>query len=274
MEITIDQYKKAAEFIKSKTNLKPKLGIILGTGLGQLLDEVSVEISISYKDIPGFPVSTVESHAGKLILGRLENAPVIVMQGRFHYYEGYSMQQITFPVRVMKLLGIEFLFVSNAAGGINNTYQLGDLMVLNDHINLLPANPLTGKNIDDFGPRFPDMYEPYKQTLIDKAIAFGSTNNINIHQGVYAVVTGPNLETKAEYKYLGIIGADAVGMSTVPEVITAVHCGITCFAVSVITDLCFPGELKPVNIAEIISTANKAQPDMTKMFKYLIKEIF
>jgi purine-nucleoside phosphorylase len=272
MTIKFEEYRKAADFILSKTKLKPTKAIILGTGLGQLLNDVEIETTLSYSEIPNFPVSTVESHAGKLIVGKLGGVPVVIMQGRFHYYEGYSMHQITFPVRVFKLMGITNLFVSNAAGGINKNFALGDLMILNDHINLLPANPLTGPNIDEFGPRFPDMFETYSQRLIDKAMEFGKKENLNLHQGVYAVVTGPNLETKAEYRYLGIIGADAIGMSTVPEAIVAIHCGMEVFAVSAITDLCYPEMLKPVNLQEIIETANIAQPKMTKLFKHLIAE--
>ncbi|MGY6562623.1 MAG: purine-nucleoside phosphorylase [Luteibaculaceae bacterium] len=270
MTIALEEYQKAAEYIASKSALKPKKAIILGTGLGQLLNEVEVEVSIPYNEIPNFPVSTVESHAGRLIIGKLNQVPVYIMQGRFHYYEGYTMHQITFPIRVFKLLGVSHLFVSNAAGGINTNFQLGDLMVINDHINLLPANPLTGKNLDDFGPRFPDMFEPYSQRLIDQAMAIGADENLSLKQGVYAVVTGPNLETKAEYKFLGIIGADAIGMSTVPETIVAVHCGMEVFAVSAITDLCYSGKLKPVNLQEIIATANVAQPKLTKLISKLI----
>lgn len=268
----MEKIKATAAYIAQKTNdFKPKYGIILGTGLGSLINDVEIAYTLSYEEIPNFPISTVEVHEGKLVFGKLEGQEVVVMQGRFHYYEGYNMQEITFPVRVMKMLGIEKLFVSNAAGGINSSYQLSDLMVLSDHINLLPENPLRGKNLDELGPRWPDMFETYDKSMVNEALKIGEKHGINVHSGVYASVPGPNLETPAEYKYLQTIGADAVGMSTVPEVIVARHMALPIFAVSVITDLCYPGALEPVNIEKILAAAYKAEPHMTFLIKELIK---
>jgi len=268
-----NKIKEAADYLAKKTNnFKPKSGVILGTGLGGLVDEVDVKFEIDYEDIPHFPLSTLETHKGKLIFGNLDKTPVVVMQGRFHYYEGYDLNQVVLPVRVMKLLGITNLFVSNAAGGINPDYSKGDLMIITDHINQFPSNPLVGKNIDELGDRFPDMSEPYNREYIEIANAIGKENNLNIQNGVYVGLPGPMLETPAEYKYLRIIGADAVGMSTVPEIIAAKHMGLPCFACSIITDICH-GEIKPVNIADIISVAMKAQPNLTLLFKELINKI-
>ena len=269
----LEHFQEAVDFIRSHSSIKPEVGVILGTGLGALVNYIETDTVIAYEHIPHFPVSTVESHKGKLIIGRLGGKNVIVMQGRFHYYEGYSMQEVTFPVRVMKLLGINHLFVSNAAGGLNPDFQVSDLMVINDHINLLPANPLTGPNLDFFGPRFPDMSEPYDKHLVDKAVNIGSSMDANVHQGVYSVVTGPNLETPAEYRYLRTIGADVVGMSTVPEVIVARHMGLKVFAVSVITDLCYPGAIEEVDVEKIIAAAQKAEPNLTKLISELIATI-
>ena len=266
----VEKIKEAHSYIQSKIGTEPEFGVILGTGLGALAKEVTARDIINYEDIPNFPVSTVESHKGKLIFGELAGKQVVVMQGRFHYYEGYSMQEVTFPVRVMKLLGIKKLFVSNAAGGLDKSYKVSDLMIISDHINLMPENPLTGKNLDEFGGRFPDMSEPYDQQLIQQAADIAGDHNIPVHQGVYAAVTGPNLETRAEYKYLRIIGADAVGMSTVPEVIVARHMGLSCFALSVITDLCIPETLKKITVEEVIAAAMKAEPGMTRIIKELI----
>ncbi len=267
----LEKIKEAVAFIQKATNtFKAENGIILGTGLGGLINEVVIEHTLDYADIPNFPLSTVEQHAGKLIFGKLSNKNVVVMQGRFHYYEGYNMKEITFPVRVMKLLGIEQLFVSNAAGGINPSFELSNLMVITDHINLQPENPLVGKNLDELGPRWPDMFETYSKAMVEKAEKIAKEHNITIQKGVYASVSGPNLETPAEYKYLGIIGADAVGMSTVPEILVATHMGMKCFAVSIITDLCYPEALEPVSIEKIISAASKAEPDMTLLFKKMI----
>jgi purine-nucleoside phosphorylase len=217
----LEQMKEAADYIFSKTTVKPNVGIILGTGLGGLVKEIEVIDEIPYQDIPHFPISTVESHSGKLIFGKLGGKTVVAMQGRFHYYEGYTMQQVTFPVRVMKVLGIERLFVSNASGGVNPDFEIGEIMILNDHINLFPAHPLIGKNYPELGPRFPDMSDPYDETMIEMAKGIAKENNIRVAVGTYAALTGPTLETPAEYRYVRAIGADAVGMSTIPEVIVA-----------------------------------------------------
>lgn len=267
----MEKIKEAAAYIKAQLDFKPETGIILGTGLGGLVKLIKIEKEIDYDNIPHFPVSTVESHHGKLLLGKLNGKKVVVMQGRFHYYEGYSLKQVTFPVRVMKLLGIKQLFVSNAAGGLNTNYKIADLMILNDHINLQPANPLIGTNYDAFGPRFPDMSQPYNHQLIKKGLEIAQSMDCQVHQGVYAVVPGPNLETPAEYKYLSIIGADAVGMSTVPEVIVARHMDIPCFAVSVITDLCYPGVIEEVKIEKILAAAAKAEPFLTELMSKMLK---
>lgn len=269
----LDQIQETTEFIRKQYSKKPEIGIILGTGLGALVKEIAIEHVIAYHDIPNFPVSTVESHSGKLIFGVLGNKSVICMQGRFHYYEGYSMQQITFPVRVMKYLGIEKLFISNASGGLRSDQEISDLMILNDHINLLPDNPLRGKNHNELGPRFPDMSDPYDKTLIDMALKIAARHKIRVHTGVYAAVPGPNLETPAEYRYLRILGADAVGMSTIPENLVARQMGIPCFAVSVITDLGVEGRIKKVRIEEVIAAAAVAEPKMTLLMKSLIEEI-
>lgn len=262
------------KYIKNKIGeFEPEIGIVLGTGLGGLVNEIEVQHSIMYSSIPNFPISTLEFHSGKLIFGTLKGKKVVAMQGRLHFYEGYSMQQITFPIRAMKLLGIKYLFVSNAAGSLNPAFKKGDLMIINDHINLQPESPLRGLNNEDFGPRFPDMSQPYNKELIAKASKIAQDENITCHQGVYVSVTGPNLETKAEYKYLRIIGGDAVGMSTVPEVIVANHMSIPVFAISVLTDEGFPEDLQPVSLEEIIATAAKAEPQMTKILSQLISTL-
>ncbi len=270
--MTFEQIKASADYLLGNISQKPQIGIILGTGLGGLIQEIEILHTFNYSDIPHFPVSTVESHSGKLIFGKLGGKMVVAMQGRFHYYEGYNMQQVTLPVRVMKLLGIEKLIVSNAAGGLNPNYAISDLMVISDHINLLPENPLTGKNIDAMGVRFPDMLEAYDKTLRQKALQLAKGKGINIHEGVYVAVSGPNLETPAEYKFLRIIGADAVGMSTIPEVIVARQMNIPTFAISVITDLCVEGKLKYVTLEEVIAAAQKAEPSLTWLMKSLIAE--
>lgn len=266
----LKKIKEALAFIRSKTDFQPDYGVILGTGLGALADEIEVAIEIDYEDIPHFPLSTIEFHSGKLIFGHLEGKPVVVMKGRFHFYEGYNMKEVTFPVRVLKLLGIKKLFVSNAAGSLNPAYELSDLMIINDHINLQTENPLVGDNLDELGDRFPDMSEPYNRELVNNGMTIAKENNIPTHEGVYASVTGPNLETVAEYKYLRIIGADAVGMSTVPEVLVARHMDIPVFAISVITDYGVPGKIEKINIDKIIAAAMKAEPGMTKIIKELI----
>lgn len=268
-----DQIKEVADFLQKKGICAPEIGIVLGTGLGKLADSITIEQTISYADIPHFPVSTVESHAGKLLYGKLSGKKVLAMQGRFHYYEGYTMQQITFPIRVMKLLGVKFLLLSNAAGGLNPKFGKGDLMLLDDHINLLPANPLTGKNIDALGVRFPDMSAPYSSYLNQMLKNISSQLGILLHEGVYVSVPGPNLETRAEYRYLRTIGADAVGMSTVPEVIIANHMQLPCAAVSVITDLCDPDYLQPSKLEEILEIAAKGEEKLVKLFNQIISQI-
>ena len=261
----------AVNFIESQTNkYQPEWGIILGTGLGRLVNEIEIDYSLEYKDIPGFPVSTVESHKGRLIFGRLSGCKVVAMQGRFHYYEGYTMQQITLPVRVMKMLGVRRLIVSNASGGVNPNYEVGDLMIINDHINLLP-NPLIGPNIDSMGPRFPDMSEPYDRHLITAAADIAGRMGIRYHLGCYVALSGPTLETPAEYRYIRTIGGDAVGMSTVPEVIVARHASIPCFAVSIITDLGVEGKIKEVSLQDVVNAASAAEPKMTALIGELIR---
>lgn len=266
----MEEFFEAVKYIQTEYKGNPEFGIILGTGLGKLVDEMDIICTIDYEKIPHFPVSTVESHKGKLIFGKLANREVVVMQGRFHYYEGYSAKEITFPVRVLKLLGIQKLFISNACGGVNPAYEVGDLMIISDHINLHPENPLRGPNHDEFGPRFPDMSEPYDRAMIAQAVEIARKNSIKIHTGVYASVTGPNLETPAEYKFIRILGADVVGMSTVPENLVARHMGIPVFAISVITDLGIEGKIEEVTLADVLAAASKAEPFMTIIFKELI----
>jgi purine-nucleoside phosphorylase len=248
-------------------------GIILGTGLGGLVNEIKVQFEIEYQNLPHFPLSTVESHQGKLIFGKIGEKNVVAMQGRFHYYEGYSMKQITYPVRVMKFLGVKTLLVSNACGGMNPVYRRGEIMIMADHINLLGDNPLIGTNEDELGPRFPDMSEPYSLELISLAEKVAIENKIKVQKGVYVAVPGPNLETKAEYRFLRAIGADVVGMSTIPENIVANHMGMKVLGISIITDECFPDSLKPVNVEEIIATAMSAEPKMTLIMKEVIKNL-
>ncbi|MEC7863814.1 MAG: purine-nucleoside phosphorylase [Bacteroidota bacterium] len=261
--------KESATFLQKRTNYSPQIGIILGTGLGGLVAEIEIKHSISYKDIPHFPISTVEGHSGRLIFGNLGGKQVIAMQGRFHFYEGYSMEKVTFPVKVMKLLGIKTLIVSNASGGVNPDYKVGDLMIINDHINLIP-NPLIGSNITELGPRFPDMSEPYCKDLIAKAENIAEANNLHLQKGIYVALTGPTLETPAEYKHMRIIGGDTVGMSTAPEIIVARHMNIPCFAISVITDLGVPGKIQKVSHEEIQKVAEVAEPKLTLIIKELI----
>ncbi len=272
-QINMEQLNKVKDFLIGAGIHTPSIGIVLGTGLHQLLNYIDVKQTITYTDIPGFPVSTVEFHKGNLIYGTMADKNILVMQGRLHAYEGYSMQQIVFPIRVMKLLGVQKLFLSNAAGGINLNFKKGDLVLIDDHINLQFGNPLTGKNFDELGSRFPDMSEPYDPNLKSLLQQKASELNIDLKEGVYAAVNGPNLETKAEYRYLKIIGADLVGMSTVPEVIAANHMQLPCAAVSVITDECDPDNLKPVNIAEIIKAAGKADEKLSRLFYQAIKSL-
>ena len=260
-------------FINKHVKVEPTVGIILGTGLGALADEIDKKTIIDYGDIPHFPLSTVESHHGKLILGRIGGKNVVAMQGRFHFYEGYTMEQITLPVRVMKFLGAKTLIVSNAAGGLNPNFRRGDLMVIVDHINLLGQNPLIGPNDDSIGPRFPDMSEPYSKELISIAMQAALDNKIRVERGVFVAMTGPSLETRAEYRFLRQIGADAVGMSTVPEDIVAVHMGMKVCGFSVITDECFPDSLAPADVNDIIRVAKETEPKLTKLMKTVVERI-
>ncbi len=264
----LDQYDKiqdACKFIRSQWGETPHAGIILGTGLGSLVQKIDVKASIEYTDIPHFPKSTATSHRGRLVCGNLCGLPVMAMEGRFHMYEGYPLQQITLPVRVMRHLGAQLLMVSNACGGMNPNYRCGDIMMIDDHINLLGDNPLIGINDDRLGPRFPDMSRPYDPRLIEAALKVARKNDIVAHKGVFVAVSGPNLETRAEYRFLRLIGADVVGMSTVPEVIVAVHSGMRVVGFSVITDMCLPDALEEADVAKIIATANDAEPRLTTL---------
>jgi purine-nucleoside phosphorylase len=260
-----DKINESVEFIKRLWSESPKAGIILGTGLGPLVEQLDIEVAIEYGDIPNFPQSTAVSHQGRLVCGKLNGLPVMAMQGRFHMYEGYPLKLITLPVRVMKAMGADLLVVSNACGGLNPYYKTGDLMLIEDQINLMGDNPLIGINDDRLGPRFPDMCEPYTQSLVDRALAVARRENIVAHKGVFAAVAGPNLETRAEYRFLRMIGADVVGMSTVPEVIVAVHASMRVVGFSVITDMCLADALEPANVEEIIKVANDAAPTLTKL---------
>ena len=274
MEMSLrERIKEAGEFVQSKTKIKPRIGIILGTGLGGLTKEIEIESKLSYQNIPYFAVSTTPGHEGSLILGRLAGKTIIAMQGRFHFYEGYSLEEITFPLRVMKYMGVNVIIESNAAGGMNPNFKAGDLMVITDHINLIGNNPLIGPNDDRLGPRFVDMCEPYDKELIELYEKVAMRERIRIHRGVYVGVSGPNLETPAEYRFLRLIGADAVGMSTVPEVIVAKHSGLKVLGISCITDECLPDKLEPVNLAKLIKVANLAEPKMTRLIKGILEEI-
>ena len=259
------QRAEAVAFIKERLPIDPEYLLILGTGLGQLAEEMTVELELPYEEIPHFPVSTVESHAGKLLIGYLGGKSVMAMQGRFHYYEGYSMKQIAFPVRIAKMLGIQTLLVSNACGGLNPNFERGDIMLINDHINFLGDNPLIGPNDPDLGPRFPDMSQPYTERLLATAEQVALDAGIKMHQGVYLAVSGPMMETKAEYRYMRQLGADVVGMSTVPEVIAAVHMSMEVLGISVITDECFPDALEPVSLDDVLEAAAMAEPQLTRV---------
>ena len=269
----LDLIQATSNFLKDRTDFNPEIGIILGTGLGGLVDEINISHSISYEEIPNFPTSTVEGHKGKLIFGELGGKNVVAMQGRFHFYEGYSMNEVVFPVRVLKFLGIEKLIVSNASGGVNPSFEIGDIMIISDHINLFPSNPLIGPNIEELGTRFPDMSDAYDHALIKKAEAISKELNIKIVKGVYAGLTGPTLETPAEYSYIRKIGADAVGMSTVPEVIAARHMKIPCFGVSVITDLGVPGKIVKVTHEDVQKVASISETVLTKLIKKFFESI-
>ena len=269
----LEKINKTTEFLKSKIKETPEIGIVLGSGLGGLVDEIIIQCIIPYEDIPNFALSTVEGHSGKLIFGTLSGKQVVAMQGRFHYYEGYSMQEVTFPIRVMKQLGIQRLFLSNASGGMNPAFSVGDLMILTDHINMLPDHPLRGRNYPELGPRFPDMSEPYNKELINLAEITANELGIKIQKGIYVATSGPTFETPAEYVMFRNTGADAVGMSTVPEVIVARHMGIPCFAISIITDLGIAGQVTTITLEEVLHEAGKAEKKMTILFKELLKKI-
>lgn len=266
----LQKVKETADFILNKTGFQPVVGIILGSGLGGLVNHIKVEHSLSYSDIPGFPVSTVHGHGSRLIMGELGGVKVVAMQGRFHFYEGYTMQEVAFPVRVLKFLGISKLFLSNASGGVNQNFKVGDLMIIDDHINLMGLNPLIGRNDDEIGPRFPDMSAPYDKDMIRKAMQIAHQHQFRCHIGVYAAVTGPCYETRAEYRYIRTIGADAVGMSTVPEVIIARHMGLPCFAISIITDLGGTDEPEIITHDEVVRVANEAEGRMTVLITKLL----
>lgn len=267
------QIQEAARAIRAIDKTKPKIAVILGTGLGALTKKMKIKATINYEDIPHFPTSTVDTHAGELLTGTLAGKPIIALSGRFHYYEGYSMQDVTFPVRVAKALGVKTVIVSNACGGLNPQFASGDIMVIEDHINFMGDNPLIGPNDDALGPRFPDMCEPYTQSLIEIAEEVSLKAKISLKKGVYLACTGPNLETRAEYRMMRTMGADVVGMSTVPEVIVAVHCGLEVLGLSVITDVCLPDALEPVNIDKIIEIANEAEPRLAKIVGDCIAKI-
>ncbi|REJ84508.1 MAG: purine-nucleoside phosphorylase [Bacteroidetes bacterium] len=269
----LEKIKSTADFIRSKTSFNPEYGIVLGSGLGGLVQEVREEFSFEYSDIPNFPLSTVKGHGGKLILGTLAGKKVIAMQGRFHYYEGYSMQEVTFPIRVMIELGIRQLLLSNASGGMNPDYKVGDIVIIQDQINLMPSNPLIGKNEDELGPRFPDMSEAYESKSVQAAYEIASAAGYRVHKGVYAGVSGPCFETPAEYRFLRIIGADIVGMSTVPEVIVARHAGIPCFAISIVTDLGGFEHVEKISHEEVLRVANASEGKMTDVISQLLAKL-
>lgn len=266
----LEQIEEAVGAIRERSSLEPRVAVILGTGLGGLAERIEVETSIPYEEIPHFPLSTVETHTGRLLLGKLGGKPVVAMQGRFHRYEGYTLAQVTFPVRVMRALGAEALVVSNACGGMNPFWAPGDLVLLSDHINLLGENPLSGPNVEALGPRFPDMSEPYDRALQDLAVQVALEKRIPLRRGVYVAVPGPNLETRAEYRMLRVMGADVVGMSTVPEVIVAVHGGMRVVGISIITDACLPDALEPADIRKIIATAGRAEPKLTELVEGVV----
>ncbi len=269
----IEKIQRAKTWLEARTQNKPAWGIILGTGLGSLTQAMKIAAEIDYDQIPHFVQSTVESHKSKLIFGEISGKSVVVMQGRFHYYEGYSMEEITFPVRVMKALGVHSLIVSNIAGGLNPQFNVGDLMVITDHINLLGTNPLIGKNYEELGPRFPDMIEPYSKAYVQALVNIALKQGLAVHKGVYSCMSGPSLETAAEYRMLRIIGADAIGMSTVPEVITAVHTGLKVLGISLISDLCMADNLKAINIVELMKVAAEVEPKLTRLVQSFLQEV-
>lgn len=270
---TFDAIEEAAAVVRTRFDVRPDAAIILGTGLGRLASEVEADVVIDYADIPGFPVPTVESHAGRLLCGTLGGKSVVAMQGRFHRYEGYTLQQVTFPVRVLRALGADTLIVSNACGGLNPLWSAGDLMLIADHINLLGDNPLIGPNDDRLGPRFPDLSAPYDSALRGLARSVASDSKIPLREGVYVAVTGPNLETRAEYRFLRAIGADVVGMSTVPEVLVAIHAGMRVLGLSIVTDMCLPDALEPATIERIIAVANRAEPLLADVVRGVLERM-
>jgi purine-nucleoside phosphorylase len=272
MEGLWDEIQEATAWLQTHWNGSPKAGLILGTGLGGLAERIDVDVELSYADIPHFPRSTSPSHAGKLLCGRLETIPVLAMEGRFHYYEGYSLRQVTFPIRVMKAMGAESLILTSAVGGMNPQYSLADIVIIEDHINLMPDNPLRGINDDRLGPRFPDMSQPYHRGLIEQAKKIALRLGISAHTGVLAAVPGPNLETRAEYRMLRSIGADIVGMSTVPECISATHAGLRTLAFSVVTDMCLPDALEPADIAKILKVAAEGGQQLERLLVELFRE--
>ena len=269
----LKEISSTADFLREQTGEKPAVGLVLGSGLGNLTDSMDITHSFDYKDIPGFPETTVEGHAGRLVFGRLNGKSVVAMQGRFHYYEGHTMQTLVFPIRVMAKLGIRYLFLSNASGGVNPDFEIGDLMIQTDHINLFPSNPLMGPNEEEFGPRFPDMSAAYDPKLIEMATEAAKNLEIKVQHGVYAGVSGPCLETPAEYKYIRVIGADTVGMSTVPEVIAGHHMGLACFAMSVITDLGVPGKIVKVTHEDVQRAAEAVEPKMAAIIAHMMKRL-
>lgn len=268
--VNVDKLNATVQFLAERINFKPEVAIVVGSGLGGLVDEMKVLHEFEYGSIPHFPVSTVKGHGGKLLFGEIEKKKVVMLSGRFHFYEGYTMQEVTFPIRVMRLLGAELLMVSNAAGGMNPAYSVGDLMVIKDHINLFPEHPLRGKNIETMGPRFPDMTEPYELNLVARALEIAKSKNVKIFDGVYVGLQGPTFETKAEYVWLYRMGGDAVGMSTVPEVIVAKHMGMQVFGMSVITDLGIREDMNKITHEEVLEAANAAAPIMAGIFKDLL----
>lgn len=273
MQSLISKIREAHSFIRNISSTHTEIGIILGTGLGDLVKELEIETTIDYTLIPHFPVSTVESHAGQLLVGKLSGKNVVAMKGRFHFYEGYSMEQITFPIRVMKEMGVKTLIISNACGSLNDNIPKGSIMIIEDHINLLPGNPLIGLSDPELGPRFVDMSEPYSERYIENIEKIASDQNIKTYKGVYSAMSGPSLETRAEYRFLRLLGADAIGMSTVPETIVANQCGMKVLGLSITTDECNPDNLKPVSINEILAAAALAEPALTKLVKEFVKMI-
>jgi len=270
MASIVEAARKAAEVVKSRTDITPRVGIILGTGLSALARKIKSDTAIPYEDVPGFARTTVATHSGQLLPGTIHGVPVVAMEGRFHMYEGYSAKEVTFPVRLLKALGAEILIVSNAGGGLNTAYDYGDIVAIEDQINLMGANPLVGPHEEELGIRFPDMYEPYDRKLLELAKEIAAENGIRLHEGVYAAMLGPCLETRAEYRMLATLGVDVIGMSTVPEVIVATQAGMRVLGLSVVTDLCYPGKLKPVSIDEIIKTATEAEPKLAKLVEEVI----